>query len=171
MSEASAVLPLVFIGPMAAGKSRIGRRVAAGLGVRFIDTDSLVVAEHGPISEIFAREGEDFFRVLERAAVEDALTEPAVVSLGGGAVLDPLTRADLAETSVILLTIGADAAAKRIRGAKRPLLADGGIETWTRIYEERRPIYEELADVTFDTSERPISAIVDDILNWAKGRA
>ncbi|MDO8338165.1 MAG: shikimate kinase, partial [Microcella sp.] len=79
---------VVLIGPPAAGKSRVGKRVARILDLPVIDTDKVIAAEHGPIPEIFAAHGEPHFRALERAAVVDALRERAVVSLGGGAVLD-----------------------------------------------------------------------------------
>ena len=164
-------LPVALIGPMASGKSRIGRRVAAALDVPFIDTDSVVVAEHGPISGIFEREGEDFFRVLERAAVAEALEQAAVVSLGGGAVLDPRTQEDLRDATVIRLTISEESVAKRIGGSKRPLLHGDAVEAWARINTERGPLYERLAHVSFDTSTRPISEIATDIVLWLEDRS
>ena len=164
----SPVYPLVFIGPMASGKSKIGRRVARTLRVPFLDTDKLIVTEHGPITEIFATHGEGHFRALERAAVADALQQKrAVVSLGGGAVLDPATRADLRHTTVISLSTTAEAVRNRTRNAKRPLLADGP-DAWQRIYDERRPLYEALASIHFDTSTRPVDAIAADIVKWVR---
>ncbi|KGJ79185.1 shikimate kinase [Cryobacterium roopkundense] len=162
--------PLVFIGPMAAGKSKIGRRAARGLGVPFVDTDKLIVARYGPISEIFAREGEDYFRVIERGIVADALSQTGVVSLGGGAVLDSATQADLAEHTVVYLSVNARAASRRIGGKKRPLLS-GGIADWERIFTQRRPIYEALSTIHFDTSHRPISTIADEIVTWVRKRS
>lgn len=160
--------PLVFIGPMASGKSKIGRRVARSLRVPFIDTDTDIEAEHGPITEIFARHGEPHFRALERAAVAHALQQQrAVVSLGGGAVLDPATQADLRRATVISLSTTADAVRKRTKNAKRPLLA-AGPDAWQQIYDERRPLYEALASIHFDTSTRPVDAIAADIVKWVK---
>jgi shikimate kinase len=160
--------PLVFIGPMASGKSKIGRRVARTLRVEFIDTDTDIVTEHGPITEIFAEHGEAHFRALERAAVAAALTrERAVISLGGGAVLDPATRADLRRSTVISLSTTAEAVRKRTKNAKRPLLAEGP-DAWQRIYDERRPIYEALASIHFDTSARPVDVIAADIVKWVR---
>ena len=160
--------PLVFIGPMASGKSKIGRRVARALRVPFIDTDKDIVAEHGPITEIFAANGEDHFRALERAAVAAALQRRrAVVSLGGGAVLDPASRADLRRATVISLSTTAEAVRNRTKNAKRPLLA-AGPDAWQRIYDERRPLYEALASVSFDTSTRPVDAIAADIVKWVR---
>ncbi|MET0932396.1 MAG: shikimate kinase [Mycetocola sp.] len=163
-------LPLVLIGPMGAGKTKIGRRVARSLDAPFIDTDKRIVAEHGAITAIFADRGEPAFRELERAAVVAALAEPAVVSLGGGAVLDPDTQTDLADCTVVLLTITGEAVAARIKTDKRPLLKDGTGE-WQRIYDERRPIYERLATISFDTSNEPIEHIAERIADWARGHA
>jgi shikimate kinase len=164
----SPMYPLVFIGPMASGKSKIGRRVARTLRVAFIDTDTEIEAAHGPITEIFAQHGEGYFRALERAAVAQALLQQrAVVSLGGGAVLDPDTRADLGRATVVSLSTTADAVRKRTKNAKRPLLA-AGPDAWQRIYDERRPLYEALASIHFDTSTRPVDAIAADIVKWVR---
>lgn len=173
MATEKPLLPLVFIGPMAAGKSKIGRLVARGLQVPFRDTDKLVSAQHGPIPEIFAAHGEPEFRRLERQAVSDALQGEAVVALGGGAVLDDATRSDLAAHTVVLLTVSREAVGRRLSGG-RPLLdggdADEAVERWAGIAEARMPIYQSLATVTFDTSARPISHIAEDIVAWAQQR-
>ncbi|MET4157986.1 shikimate kinase [Agromyces sp. PvR057] len=156
-------LPLVLIGPMGAGKSRVGARLAASVGVPFIDTDSRIEERHGPIEAIFAREGEAGFRALERVVVAQALTEQAVVSLGGGAVLHPDTQADLADAAVVRLTVSAEAVAARLVGGNRPLLADGGLERWTAIQLEREPVYASLAALEIDTSRRSVARIVEQI--------
>ncbi|WP_347233249.1 shikimate kinase [Cryobacterium sp. MDB2-33-2] len=159
--------PLVLIGPMAAGKTRVGKRVARVLGVPFVDTDALVVSGHGSIANLFSRYGEGHFRALERIAVGQALATRAVVSLGGGAVLDPGTRADLARCRVVYLSVTEKAVAGRIKGGKRPLLA-GGLSDWIRIYELRRPLYEELAGLHIDTSNRQMDSIADDVVAWTQ---
>ncbi|WP_338145245.1 shikimate kinase [Cryobacterium fucosi] len=164
------LLPLVLIGPMASGKSKVGRRVARTLELPFIDTDTRIVADHGPIREIFEKNGEEHFRALERQAVADAIAEDAVVSLGGGAVLDPATRAALARCTVIYLSVSANAVKARIGGGKRPLLKDG-LADWKRIYAERRPLYEALANVRFDTSHRPLDVIARDVVKWVRKRS
>ncbi|MFC0678025.1 shikimate kinase [Lysobacter korlensis] len=161
----------VLIGPPAAGKSRIGKRVARILGVPFTDTDSQIVAAHGKIADIFAEHGEPHFRALEREAVRAALAGPGVVSLGGGAVLDLDTQADLRKLPVVLLTASADAVRKRIRGGKRPLLASGGIDAWERLVAERTPIYEALATRVWDTSSRPVDQLAAEIADWLASRA
>ncbi len=158
----------MLVGPMGAGKSSIGRRVAKALGARFVDTDTVVIAAHGQIEEIFAQQGEAAFRQYERAAVAEALAHPDVVSLGGGAVIDPDTRADLAACDVVLLTVDPHVVAERIAGSTRPLLAgEDPAARWERIYRDRRPFYEEVADVTFDTSSGPLQNVVQAIVAWA----
>lgn len=164
-------LPIVLVGPMGAGKSRVGSRLATSVGAPFVDTDQRIVERHGPIEEIFAREGESFFRAVEREVVAEALREEAVVSLGGGAVLDPATRRDLAGLAVVWLQVSADAVAPRLSGGTRPLIADGGLERWIRIRDERRPLYAEVAGLTIDTSRRSVARIVAEITEWAGARA
>jgi shikimate kinase len=164
-------LPIVLVGPMGAGKSRVGARLAASVGAPFIDTDQRIVERYGPIDEIFAREGEKYFRVIEREVVAEALGEEAVVSLGGGAVLDADTRDDLASLPVVWLKVSADAVAPRLSGGNRPLLAEGGLDRWIRIRDERRPLYEQVAGLVIDTSRRSVARIVDQITEWAGARA
>lgn len=166
MAEAGPVL--VLIGPMGAGKTRIGKRVARLLEVPFIDTDKRIVAEHGAIADIFAEHGEPRFRELEREQVAKALGEHGVISLGGGAVLDADTQSDLVPLRVGLMTITAEAVAPRIAGeTKRPLVADG-IESWIRLHDQRRDLYDRLADRTFDTSTLPAEKIAHDIADWVR---
>lgn len=179
MSETKSLLPLVFIGPMAAGKSKIGRLVARALAVPFVDTDKVVSAQHGPISEIFAQQGEAAFRAFERDAVAEALNHDSVVSLGGGAVLHPESYADLERHTVILLTVNRESVAKRLQGGSRPLLGHGvqgdandeAVGRWQSIADARMPLYTALATEVFDTSARPIAQIADDIVNWLRKRS
>jgi shikimate kinase len=156
-------LPIVLVGPMGAGKSRVGQRLAASVGAPFIDTDVRIAERYGPIDEIFEREGEEYFRIVEREVVAEALREEAVISLGGGAVLHPDTRDDLAELPVVWLRVSADAVAPRLAGGNRPLLADGGLAKWIEILEARAPVYKAVADLDIDTSRRSVARIVDDI--------
>lgn len=158
---------VVLVGPMGAGKTSIGRRVARALEVPFADTDKIVVRDHGPIPELFATHGEAHFRALERAAVAQALSDGGVVALGGGAVMDAATRAALAAHRVVLLTVQPHVVAGRIGGDARPLLAgEDPVAQWTRIYDARRSAYEAVADVTFDTSSGPLADIVTGIVDW-----
>lgn len=160
---------VVLIGPMGAGKTSIGKRVAKTLGRTFYDSDIAVAREHGPIETIFAEHGEPHFRALERAAVREGLATGGIVSLGGGAVTDAETRAALRDHRIVLLTVEPRVVAGRVLGSARPLLAgDGGLERWMAIYAERRPLYEELADVTFDTSSGPLAHVVENIAAWVR---
>ena len=158
---------LVLIGAPGAGKTRIGKRVAKLLDLPFIDTDKRVVALHGGIPAIFENHGEPHFRVLEREQVELALTQHAVVSLGGGAVLDASTQVDLEPLRVVQLTVQPEVIATRNIGAGRPLLANG-LDAWLALVAARAPIYDRLSSVSFDTSSLPAERIADDIVRWLK---
>lgn len=166
MTGALSPTPLVtLIGAPGSGKTKVGKRVARMLGIPFVDTDKRIVAEHGPIADIFEQHGEAHFRRLERAAVVAALSEPAVLSVGGGAVIDADTRADLADRRVARLTVSAEAVASRITGGKRPLLG-AGVEAWTALVERRREFYEAVESRVWDTSSRPIDLIAEEIATW-----
>lgn len=146
----------VLIGPMASGKSSVGRSLAARWGVALRDTDTLIVERTGrAVSDIFATDGEAAFRELEHQTVVEQLdTFEGVLALGGGAVLDERTRAALQGHTVVYLTVDERNAGFRIKGdTSRPVLAGGGIEAWRRIFESRRALYEECATVQVDTSK------------------
>lgn len=153
---------VAVIGAMGAGKTSIGRALARRLGLPFTDTDAAVVGDHGPIDALFRDRGEPAFRRLERVAVRQALRSGGVIALGGGAILDPGTRGDLASCTVVLLTVDEAAVAERLAGSGRPLLA-GGLASWRRIAAERAPLYAALADVEIDTSHRPVDDVVAEL--------
>jgi shikimate kinase len=160
---------LVLIGAPGAGKTRTGKRLARLLDAPLIDTDSRIVADHGAISRIFEEYGEPHFRALERAAVAAALREPAIVTLGGGAVLDPDTQADLEGLPVVQLTVRPDAVEKRIAGGKRPLVASG-IDAWAALVASRQPLYDQLSQLTIDTSDVPLDSVAARIADWLEAR-
>ncbi|MGQ3256387.1 MAG: shikimate kinase, partial [Microbacterium aurantiacum] len=136
----------------------------------FSDTDKIVVRDHGPIPQIFVEHGEAHFRELEHHAVAEALRAGGVVALGGGAILDARTRSLLETHRVVLLTVSPQTVAGRLHGDDRPLLAgDDALERWKRIWTERRPLYDSVADVTFDTSRGPLSRVVDAVTAWVRG--
>jgi shikimate kinase len=156
---------VVLIGPPASGKTKIGKRVAAQLGVAHLDTDRMVVEQHGPIPEIFSTRGEDAFRAWERDAVTTALATDSVVSLGGGAVIHDDTHRDLAHHTVIALTIRPDAVAHRLDNDKRPLLTDG-LASWESLVKKRQPLYDRVARHTIDVSHRDPDDVAHEIVSW-----
>jgi shikimate kinase len=155
---------LVLIGAPGAGKSRIGKRIARLLDLPFVDTDKRIVAAHGGITAIFEQHGEPYFRMIEREHVKRALTENAVVSLGGGSVLNTETQTQLAPLRVVQLTVSPDAIVGR-NLSNRPLLV-GGLESWKALVAERAPLYDLLSDKTFDTTAIPAERVADDIVRW-----
>ncbi len=160
----------VLIGPPAAGKSRLGKRIAQRLGVPFVDTDKVVVSHHGPIPEIFATHGETQFREWERDAVIDALHTDGIVSLGGGAILNEDTQRDLVDHNVLLITASPEAIEHRLSAGTRPLLTDG-IESWKALVAGRQPIYDRLARHTVDTSHGTMDSIADEVADDLRNAA
>jgi shikimate kinase len=161
---------VVLVGPPAAGKTRLGKRVSKLLGVEFLDTDALVASRYGPIPALFAAEGEASFREKERAAVVEALASTGVVALGGGAVINPDTRADLGSHRVALVSITAEAVEPRLNSSKRPLLT-GGLESWVSLVAARTEWYDEVATANFDTSTTPLDTVAENIVEWIKSEA
>ncbi len=145
------------------GKTTVGKKLARALKRPFIDTDAVVVQEHGPIEQIFADYGEKAFRSLEEVALNSAINAPAVVATGGGAVLSELSRQRLQAVTVIYLSTDGRHIRSRLKGSKRPLVKNG-FDDWIRIYEERKPIYESMADVSINTSIQSLSATVSEIM-------
>jgi len=156
---------VVLVGPPASGKTKIGRRVAALLGVDHLDTDKMVSADHGPITDLFQNRGEDAFRALEHTAVTQALATNAVVSLGGGAVTHDATRLELSNHVVIGLTISSDAVAHRLDNDKRPLLTDG-LSSWEDLVKKRQPLYDQVSRHTIDVSHRDPDEVAREIVSW-----
>ncbi|SOD61273.1 shikimate kinase [Streptomyces zhaozhouensis] len=148
---------VVLVGPPGSGKTTVGTLLAERLGVTLRDTDADVEAEAGkPIPEIFLDDGEPAFRALEAAAVRRAVAEhDGVLSLGGGAVHDPETRALLAGLPVVFLDVALAEAVRRVGlDVPRPLLAINPRQRWRALMEERRPWYTEVARAVVETAER-----------------
>jgi shikimate kinase/3-dehydroquinate synthase len=142
---------LVLVGFMAAGKSTIGAEVARRLGREFVDTDLQLDVE------LLATD-EASFRAAESEAIVAALRggERRVYALGGGAVETPAVRELLSEAFVVVLDIDVDTAWKRARGTERPLARDEG--EFRRRYEQRQPLYAEVADARANDAEGVILA-------------
>lgn len=153
---------LVLVGPMGVGKTTIGKKLAKAMDRQFIDTDAVITSTHGSIPEIFDRSGEAYFRGLEEDVVIQHLPENIVLATGGGAVLSETTRAALASAFVVYLATDGRHMASRLQGGDRPLLKNG-LTDWRRIYESRKHLYEQVADLTVDTSAKPLAQILLEI--------
>ncbi len=165
---------VALVGMMGAGKSSVGRRLAAKLGVAFHDADAEIEAAAGcSISEIFDRYGEAAFRDGERKIVARLLDQPPhVLATGGGAFIDPDTRAKIRGTAIsVWIKVPVDVLLSRVgRKDSRPLLRDGEPRAvMEKLLEAREPIYRE-ADLTVEGENGPHGAMVDKILDALKER-
>ena len=160
---------VVLIGMMGSGKTSIGRRVADALDRPFVDSDAQIEARTGrTVAEIFREEGEAAFRILEADALSDAVahTEPSVIAAAGGTVLDPENRRRLGGAgTVVWLRAHPDLLAGRVRsGTHRPLLDDDPAAVLRRLHDERKELYEELADVVVDVDDLTPAQAVECVL-------
>jgi shikimate kinase/3-dehydroquinate synthase len=130
---------------MGAGKTTVGARVAEATARQFVDLDALIERRHGPIPALFER-GEPEFRRLEEEILAEALAgPPAVLALGGGAVLSPLNRERLrAHAFTVYLDVGVETAWERVRGSSRPLAERE--EDFRKLYVARQEVYARAAD-------------------------
>lgn len=158
---------VVLIGPMGAGKTTVASLLADAWGVGARDTDADIEAREGrEISEIFVDSGEAHFRALEATAVAEALAaHDGVLSLGGGAVLDPATRDLLDGTTVVFLRVGLSEAVKRVGlGVGRPMLLGNVRSRIKALLDERTPIYEAAATHVVDTDGRSPDEVAAEVL-------
>jgi shikimate kinase len=161
---------LVLVGMMGAGKSSIGRRLAARLGIPFVDADNEIEEAHDrmTIPDIFATYGEAYFRAGETRVIARLLGGgPQVLATGGGAFMNPDTRAAIAAHGVsVWLKAEFDVLMRRIkRRQDRPLMkTDDPGETLRSLMAERYPVYEQ-ADITIQSREVPHDKIVDEIVS------
>ena len=157
-----------LVGPMGSGKSAVGRQLAARLGLAFVDSDAEIEALTGvDIPYIFEKEGEAGFRARERDVLDVLTARPGVlVATGGGAVLDPDTRARLRSRGrvVYLRTSVNQQLARTRRSGHRPLLRNPDpLGTLERLMQVRAPLYEETADLVIETDSRKVKSVVDEI--------
>ncbi len=162
--------PVVLVGLMGAGKSSVGRRLAAALGRDFVDADDAIVAAAGmSIPDIFEAYGEPAFRDLERRVVLRLLAEGhGVIALGGGAFLDAEIRREVKRRAVsVWLRADLDTLVERTarKPGRRPLLMRGDPrEILRELMERRYPVYAE-ADLVVDTGPGPVEQVVRQVLD------
>lgn len=166
-------MSLVLVGAPGSGKSTVGPALAERLELPFVDVDQLIEAGTGrSIAEIFATDGEKAFRDLEREATLAVLAEPGerVVSLGGGAVLDPQIRDALAAHEVVWLKVSAGRAADRVGlNVARPLLLGNVRGRLIKLLGERTPLYAAAAGLTVDTDDLAAAEVADLIIAERSG--
>lgn len=155
----------VIIGPPGSGKSTVGKALAKSLRVGFLDTDKVVEKKFGKrISDIFVDQGEEFFRDLEFEALSSSLLDESVVlALGGGAPIPERAQALLkaSDAPIIFLDVSLSVAAPRVGfNRDRPLLLGNPRAQWQSLYDQRRPIYEDLATTTIKVDAMKLYEIV-----------
>jgi shikimate kinase len=165
---------LVLIGMMGAGKTSAGRRLAAVLNVPFKDADAEIEAAAGcTITEIFERFGEPEFRAGERKVILRLLQEPPhILATGGGAFMDPETRARIKESAIsIWLKADIELLVERVaRKDTRPLLRNTDSRAaLERLLKQREPVYAE-ADITVQSDGGPHELVIKRILNALEER-
>ncbi len=169
---------IVLVGLMGAGKTSIGRRLAARLGLPFHDADvEIELAAGCSISELFARFGEPEFRAGERRVIRRLLAgEPMVLATGGGAFMDAETRATIRREAVSLwLRAPLPTLVRRVaQRSHRPLLAGGDpAEILQNLIAKRHPVYAEadiVVDCTDESPEQTTSRVVESLVNWSMPR-
>ena len=159
---------IVFVGLMGAGKSAIGRRLASRLGMPFVDADDEIERAAGcSISDIFELHGEAAFRDGERRVIARLLARPPhVLATGGGAFMDPETRAAIRESGIsVWLRAELDLLVSRVsRRNNRPLLAGGDPHAiLQRLMAERHPIYAQ-ADIVVESRDGPHEQTMETVL-------
>lgn len=160
---------LVLIGPMGAGKTTVGSEIAKELNCEFADTDALIEADQGKsVAEIFVEDGEPHFRLVEESIVIDALiSEDGVLSLGGGAVMNDAVQEALKKSPAkkVFLDISLAAVSPRVGfDSARPLLMVNPRQKWSELMTARRPVYESLADLSIDVSDKSVAEITSEII-------
>lgn len=160
---------LVLVGPMGAGKTSIGRKLAEHLGLAFVDCDHALEERTGAtVPLIFEHEGEPGFRARESALLAEVMQgRDQVVATGGGAVLDPANRRCLhARGFVVFLRASVEQQLERLaRDRSRPLLATGDKrEKLEALAAVRGPLYQDVADLVFDAEGLAVATAAQRLL-------
>jgi shikimate kinase len=158
---------IYLVGFMAAGKTTVARALAKRLGWQAVDIDELIEQrEHLTVAEIFAKQGEPYFRAAERAALSEQLPpRHVVVATGGGTFVDPQNRAAINRDGVsIWLDLPLDRAIDRVPAdGRRPLAGDRS--EFERLYHQRRAAYQ-YAHVRLDAGRASVDALVEQLVDW-----
>ncbi len=158
---------IAMVGMMGAGKSSIGRRLAARLGLPFVDADTEIEkAANATITEIFEQHGEEYFRDGERRVIQRLLDgAPKILATGGGAFIQPETRAAIQAGAIsIWLKADRDLILSRVkRRSNRPLLNTGDLgPVVDRLISERYPIYAE-SNIHIQSRDVAHDVVIEDI--------
>lgn len=167
--------PLILTGFMGVGKSSVGRVLAGKLRCPFIDLDAEIVAKAGcSINEIFAKDGETAFRILESACLEHVLHRGgAVIATGGGAVNTDANRSLMRASGVVVnLTASFDRIMERLLGAtNRPLYAGNDPAKRAKALMEQREQFYNDADIRIDTDGKSVEDVAAEILEYLRSLA
>jgi shikimate kinase len=160
---------ILLIGPPGAGKSTVGQALANKLAIDFIDTDQVIENETGKtITDIFVVDGEPHFRALELQTLRNVLgLESGVISLGGGAPIsqDAQEAIEQSNSHTVFLDVSLATAAPRVGfNRDRPLLLGNPRAQWQALSDNRRPIYEKLADDAIKVDDMNVDQIVAEIV-------
>jgi shikimate kinase len=151
---------VVLVGLPGAGKTTVGRAVAASLGIDFRDSDDLVTERAGQSPADFLRRGAVAeFRAIERDVIVDALQDDIVLATGGGALTTPEVRDDVRTQCVVWLDAPDGILAIRAATGDRPLLGDDHEQRLAELRLERSPFYDDVACCRVDTSGELIDVV------------
>lgn len=154
---------LILCGMMGSGKTTVGKALSKLSGKPFFDTDAVIEEEYGPITEIFSRHGEAYFRALETQTVKALADKDAVLSTGGGLVLREENVALLKQGGkIVYLCAELSTLEERLAGdTSRPLLKSGNLGA---LLKKRAPIYESVADFTVNVDNKTPEKIAEEII-------
>ena len=171
--KAKSLNNIFLVGPMGAGKTSVGRYLAQQLDKHFYDSDQEIEKRLGvSLTWVYDIEGMTGFRQREKTMIDElSQLSNVVLSTGGGCVETPEVRECLRQRGVVIyMEVSLDTQLNRLkRDKKRPLLqGENPQQVLIKLWEEREPYYEDIADLVVGTDNRSVREVCDDILNWLK---